>query len=168
MSQRDWDAEFEAITKNISLSQTAAKSPVTPVERWEDSLEERRQRTADSEQQGVPGFRDQWRIDDAPQPESGWRQYSLADAAEDDTEDDAFVPPEPTPLHEHDSPTIVMIGSLVVGALWLLYLALFDRYTSMLWWFLACALIVVGFVMAVARQPKHRDDNDEFDDGARL
>ena len=115
----------------------------------------------------VPGFRDQWRLrDDAPSLPNLNTNRPL-DGPPELEDDDDFVPPEPTPLDSDDPATIVMLGCLVLGPLWLLYLLFFDRNAATLWWSLAALITAAGFVMAVARQPKSRDEDDD-DDGARV
>lgn len=102
---------------------------------------------------GVPNLPSQWRIpaDD---------QVSFLD------DDGDFVPADPRPLPDGDDIGFwAMIGCLVGGPAWLLYLVAFDRYAQSLWWVLACALFVAGVVMLVIREPKSRDDDD---DGAVL
>lgn len=122
---------------------------------------------------GVPGFKDQWRLADetphidpaaAAHPELAPRLSAPTQADED-----TFIPPEPQGLADEDPSAVVMVILLAGGILWLLYLALFDRYAASLWWFLACACVFIGFAMAVVRQPQSREDKDDpFDDGARL
>lgn len=84
-------------------------------------------------------------------------------------EDDGhFEPPAPEPLPAGDLHFWAILGSLIGGPLWLLYLLFFDRYARPMWWLMACGVCVAGVVMLIMRQPANRDDFDEYDDGARL
>lgn len=94
-----------------------------------------------------------------------WRAGTGPSIVED--HEDEFVPPEPEPL-PHDEGFWLTLGCLVGGPVWLLYLFFFDRYAASLWWVLAIAMFVAGIVLLVMRQPASREDDDPFDDGARL
>lgn len=98
-----------------------------------------------------------------------WRMPPTGSASFLDDDDETFVPPPPRPLPSSDEDIgfWTMVGCLVGGPLWLLYLFFFDRYAQSLWWVLACALFVAGVVQLVLRSPKNRDD-DPGDDGAVL
>jgi len=98
-----------------------------------------------------------------------WRMPPSGSASLLDDDDETFVPapPRPLPSGEEDIGFWTMIGCLVGGPLWLLYLFFFDRYAQSLWWVLACALFVAGVVQLIMRSPKNRDD-DPDDDGAVL
>ncbi|WP_265444075.1 hypothetical protein [Flexivirga meconopsidis] len=84
-------------------------------------------------------------------------------------DDGSFEPDPPRPLPSGDDLGFwTMVGCLVGGPAWLLYLFAFDRYAQSLWWVLACALFIAGVVQLIMREPKNRDDLDEDDDGAVL
>lgn len=113
-----------------------------------------------------------WEQQDAPESEpkpfqvpAQWRSSTGPQII--DQHEPEFVPPEPSPLPS-DEGFWVTVGCLVVGPLWLLYLFFFDRYAATLWWVLALAIMLVGGVLLVVRQPKNREEDDPFDDGARL
>lgn len=178
---RDWDAEFEAIAKSLRpQSDSSGDEPheMPPASRHrfdhgfteppkDNSRGDSASSSATDDDSPVPGFRDQWRMrDDAPSLPNLNTNRPLEDPPELEDDDD-FVPPEPTPLDSDDPATIVMLGCLVLGPLWLLYLLFFDRNAATLWWSLAALITAAGFVMAVARQPKSRDEDDD-DDGARV
>lgn len=160
---RDWDAEFEAITQQ--LRPTADASGADP---------DVRPATRHTFEHGFDS-----RPDEAPQvaselsaPRASTEGETIPSSAHrheepalEDAED--FVPPDPEPIDSGDPATVVMLGCLVLGPLWLLYLLFFDRTAATLWWSAALALTCAGFVMAVARQPKTRDEDDD-DDGARV
>lgn len=84
-----------------------------------------------------------------------------------DEQEPEFEPPVPAELPT-DEGFWVTLACLVLGPLWLLYLFFFDRYAASLWWVLASGVFVAGIAMLVLRQPANRDDEDPFDDGARL
>jgi len=98
-----------------------------------------------------------------------WRMPPSGSASLLDDDDETFVPapPRPLPSGEEDLGFWTMLGCLVGGPLWLLYLLFFDRYAQSLWWVLACALFVAGVVQLIMRSPKNHDD-DPDDDGAVL
>ena len=98
-----------------------------------------------------------------------WRMPPSGSESLLDDEEDTFVPapPRPLPSGEEDIGFWTMLGALVGGPLWLLYLFFFDRYAPSLWWVLACALFVAGVLQLILRSPKNRDD-DPDDDGAVL
>ncbi|RNI24413.1 hypothetical protein [Flexivirga caeni] len=106
----------------------------------------------------LAGLPTQWRM-----PPSGAPSFL------EDFEDDTFVPapPQPLPSSDEDLGFWTMLGCLIGGPLWLLYLLFFDRYAQSLWWVLACAVFVAGVVQLIMRSPKNRDD-DPDDDGAVL
>lgn len=95
----------------------------------------------------------QWRASTGP---------SLVERHEPD-----FVPPEPAPLPTDEMFWVTLIA-LIGGPVWLLYLFFFDRYAAALWWVLALLVSVAGVVLLVMRQPANREDEDPYDDGARL
>lgn len=171
--ERDWDAEFAEITGRLdglvddaAGRQTArANRDTIPSEPWFPAAREAEDREGDRPApSSVAGFREQWR---APDEFSDSYPVGVTLHPADDTPpEDDFVPPAPQPLDSDDPSTAIMIGCLVAGPLWLLYLAVFDRDTSMLWWLLAALTLATGFVLAVMRQPRRRDDED--DDGARV
>lgn len=83
-------------------------------------------------------------------------------------EDDGhYEPAPPKPLPAGDLNFWGILGALIGGPLWLLYLFIFDRYASGLWWVLACLTCALGVVLLVMRQPASRAE-DDTDDGARL
>ncbi|MDO5629858.1 MAG: hypothetical protein Q4G43_16210 [Mobilicoccus sp.] len=108
----------------------------------------------------------------APQPrpaqvqpsDLAWRGHSPVE----DDEDEGYEPPPPSPLPSFwlDWPFYLALGGIVGGPLWLLYLTFSDSRATELKW-MAGALIVIGFVTLVLRQPKERDIDDD-DDGARV
>lgn len=167
-SERDWDAEFADITSRLGdgLGQErphdAVRSVVEP-SRTPDELGQERSDTGSPEGDGtaVPGFMSQWRIPD-PSPDVESPPVELT-WGEDD-----FVPPPPAPIDTSDPALVIMIAALVLGPLWLLYLLFFDREAAALWWGAAGGLTVLGFGLAVARQPRSRDEDDLDDDGARV
>lgn len=159
-SDRDWDAEFDAITRHLrpTPGTPLGDSEVRPATRhtFEHGFD-----TGDDEQ--VPAT-PPTRPDDSP----GEPGAFVADPVRDPALDvDDFVPPEPRPVDVGDPATVVMLGCLALGPLWLLYLLFFDRTAATLWWGTALAVTGAGFVMVVARQPKSRDEDDD-DDGARV
>lgn len=98
-----------------------------------------------------------------------WRMPPSGSASFLDDDDETFVPapPRPLPSGDEDLGFWSMLGCLLGGPLWLLYLFFFDRYAPSLWWVLACAVFVAGVVQLIMRSPKNRDD-DPDDDGAVL
>lgn len=180
--ERDWEAEFAEIAARLRADERGQDaSAATPRRSAAHELladAEAATEEPPSEQvtrarpappaSAVPGFRQQWRVPDA-QPADGER----ADVAEEETDrevadDGDFVPPQPDPLDTDDPGALVMLGCFVIGPLWLLYLLLFDRSAATIWWSAGALLTLAGFVLAVARQPKNRDEDDPSDDGARL
>lgn len=164
---RNWDAEFDEITRHL----TPAQDELRPASR---------ETFGPTDETGIPGFRDSWRLPDEPAPAESTAhlrdiEVPSADAASQDATDhgwptaehDDFVPPNPPPLETDDPATVVMVAALVLGPLWACYLLFFDRTAATLWWSCAITLTLVGFAMAVARQPKSRDDESN-DDGARV
>lgn len=162
---RDWDAEFEAITEQLRPAADAAwAEPETrPATRhtFDHGFETRAEEShRDSTELPAPRARIQGEA--APsETTAGLREAPPFEGADD------FVPPDPEPIDTGDPATVIMLGCLVLGPLWLLYLLFFDRAAATLWWSTALALTCAGFVMAVARQPKARDEDDD-DDGARV
>lgn len=98
---------------------------------------------------------------------SQWRAGTGPSIVDRHDEHDDFVPPVEPDLPS-DEGFWVTLACLVVGPLWLLYLFFFDRYAAALWWVLAAGVCFAGMALMVLRQPKNRDDDDPFDDGARL
>ena len=94
-----------------------------------------------------------------------WRAGTGPGFVEEHEED--FQPPAPPPLPK-DEGFWATIACLVGGPLWLLYLFFFDRYAAALWWVAAVLITIAGIVLMVVRQPANRDEDDPFDDGARL
>ncbi len=155
--QTDIDRRFAEIVAQLQPQETDWDKAATP-----DPATEADDNDADAppaEPQApspLAGLPDQWRM-----PPSG--SASLLD----DDEADVFVPAPPQPLPSGDDIGFwTMVGCLVGGPAWLLYLFFFDRYAPSLWWVLACALFVAGVVQLFMRSPKNRDDDD--DDGAVL
>ncbi|WP_446663955.1 hypothetical protein [Flexivirga sp. B27] len=98
-----------------------------------------------------------------------WRMPTDGPSSLLDDEDDTFVPAPPQPLPSgEDLGFWTMVGCLLGGPAWLLYLYFFDRYAQSLWWVLACTLFVAGVIQLFMRSPKNRDDLDDDDDGAVL
>lgn len=158
--ERDWDAEFNDIVGRIQLEAgsndlPASRRVVGQPPTFDAGSQQAEPAHETESNEAVPGFRSQWRVPDV-----------IADEDENEDADD-FVPPDPEPLDSDDPATIVMIAALVVGPLWLLYLLFFDRYAAWLWWSLAALVTVTGFVLAIARQPQSRDEEDP-DEGARV
>lgn len=193
-NERNWDAEFDEIVHGLTLdtgepalpasryvapdvlAQPAQTAPAEgrdsrdrssdfgPSDEAEPELNSQQvdPKHTDWEQNAaVPGFRPEWRLG----------QHAATVPSTDvglEPDADDFVPPEPAGLDMDDPHATIMIAALVLGPLWLMYLLLFDRYASLLWWALAIGVTVAGFGLAVARQPKSRDDEDPSDDGARV
>ncbi|GGB20633.1 hypothetical protein GCM10011492_08210 [Flexivirga endophytica] len=171
--QTDIDRRFADIIWNIDPSFTIPDTPA-PVERskndrMDDDVVDASDELAEEDDPDdgdaaapestapLADLPDQWRM-----PPSG--SASLLD----DDEADTFVPAPPQPLPSgEDLGFWTMIGCLVGGPAWLLYLFFFDRYAQSLWWLLACALFVAGVVQLIMRSPKNRDDLDD-DHGAVL
>lgn len=113
----------------------------------------------------VPGFRPEWRLADPPaQPD---RNAPAHDDELDDEGTESFVEPDPRPLDLSDPSVVIMVAALVLGPLWLVYLVFFHRDAPTLWWAAGAGVTVAGFVLAVVRQPRSRDEDDP-DDGARV
>lgn len=171
---RDWDAEFEAIAKHLRphTDDATPDSSSRPASRQTFEHGFDTSTGGAPSDQAVPGFRAQWRLPNDDEPPTSSFEEPAAPASQSDRdallddEDDTFVPPEPQPFDADDPSTGIMLGFLVVGPLWLLYLLFFDRNAATLWWSIAAAMSFAGFVMLVARQPKSREDDD--DDGARV
>lgn len=161
--ERDWDREFEELTRGLDWDDAPDVHPARSTFPDAEHPAEPSPWIDDGTTPAVPGFRDQWRVPDPPISADENR------AQDDDktTGEDIFVPPDPRPIDASDPHTVIMIGALIGGPFWLLYLLFFDRQASDLWWAAACGIFIAGFVMAVARQPKARDEDDP-DDGARL
>jgi hypothetical protein len=77
---------------------------------------------------------------------------------------DAFVPPDPPPLPRGDVISRLAWGGVIVGPAFLLLAVLGWRSAPQILVLTALAGFVAGFIVLVARMPKHRDDDD--DDGA--
>lgn len=161
--QTDIDRRFAEIIEHLDPSFAFGDTP-TPVEH-PTAADDADSDDAEPESDETPeaaaplaGLPDQWRM-----PPSG--SASLLD----DDEADEFVPAPPQPLPSGDDIGFwSMVGCLVGGPAWLLYLFFFDRYAQSLWWVLACALFVAGVIQLFMRSPKNRDDLDDDDDGAVL
>lgn len=179
---RDWDAEFAQITRHLDLDAASESATRRGAHRdlFEPTSDETTPMTlaspAPADDGPVPGFRPQWRMPDeqpwvmTPPPHgqagSAAGQYDHDDL--DDLDEEPFVPPEPAPFETGDPASVIMLACFVLGPVWLLYLTLFDREAATLWWLVAAGLLVGGFALAVARQPKNRDEHDDDDDGARV
>lgn len=140
---------------------------------WEDAPAAGEQQSA--ERDGTPTAEDRptSSTDDSTEQSppaalpSQWRIPSEAESMSFLEDDGDFEAPPLRPLPDADDLGFwSILGCLVAGPLWLLYLFLFDQYAAALWWVLACALIVAGVVQLIMRQPRHRPDDG--DDGARL
>lgn len=172
-SDRDWDAEFDEITSHLTPRPDASR-PAS------------RQTFGPALDAGVPGFRESWRLPDesmptkAMDPSESTSRPPEPDApaigaipppapidSDEMTADEDFVPPTPPPLETDNPATVIMLAALVLGPLWACYLLFFDRTAPTLWWSCAVAITLTGFVMAVVKQPKSRDEDSE-DDGARV
>lgn len=141
--QTDYDARFAEIVAQLT-------GPVDP-----DALAEAPVRDPEPERQ-APSLPVQWRV-----PESG-ATTDFLDAAE------RYEPPPPAPLPRDDVQFWAIWAGLIGGPLWLIYLFAFQRDCRPFWWVLACLVCVLGMVLLVLRQPVSRDQQDPFDDGARL
>lgn len=142
--QTDFDARFAEIVAQLS-------GPVDP-----DALAELPVHKVEPEPEAPPALPVQWRV-----PDSGSTTELLQDEG-------GYEPPPPAPLPRDDVQFWAIWGALIGGPLWLIYLFAFARDCRPLWWILACAVCVVGVVLLVVRQPATRDEQDPFDDGARL
>lgn len=153
--QTDFDRRFAEIVAHLEPDEAGWDSP-------EVSMGDPEQPQEDTPAAGDPstsplaGLPTQWRM-----PPSGSASFLDDDA-------DTFVPapPRPLPSGDEDLGFWTMLGCLIGGPAWLLYLFFFDSYAQSLWWVLACAVFVAGVVQLVMRSPKSRDDDD--DDGAVL
>lgn len=115
--ERDWDAEFTQITAQLD------DPPAPPPN---------------------PGLPQQWRAPETgpvvagvasdPHPQTASRAVSDPGRSIQLDEINTFEPPTPQPLNADDPATTIMIGSLIVGPLWLLYLTVFNRQAATLWW----------------------------------
>jgi hypothetical protein len=157
--QTDIDRRFAEIVAQLEPQEADWDEAVTPAPSTDADAgadEDDDVESATPEPSPLAGLPSQWRM-----PPSG--SASMLD----DDEADVFVPAPPQPLPSGDDMGFwAMVGCLVGGPAWLLYLFFFDRYAPSLWWVLACALFVAGVVQLFMRSPKNRDDDD--DDGAVL
>ncbi|MBO1755333.1 hypothetical protein [Allobranchiibius sp. CTAmp26] len=142
--QTDYDARFAEIVAQLS-------GTVDP-----DALAEQAAPKPEPEPPTPPALPVQWRV-----PDSG----SASDILEDDG---TYEPPPPAPLPRDDVQFWAIWATLVGGPLWLIYLFAFQRDCQPIWWVLACLVCILGVVLLVLRQPNSRDEQDPFDDGARL
>ncbi len=148
--QIDFDARFAEIVAHLSApldSEARAEAPVKGSETYASTEPE------DAEPPELPS---QWRV-----PETGSTTQFLDDAG-------SYEPPPPAPLPRDDVQFYAIWASLVGGPLWLIYLFAFNRDGRPLWWILACLVCLVGMGLLVLRQPVSRDQQNPFDDGARL
>ncbi len=146
--QTDYDARFAEIVaqlRGVSEPGAEIEHPRTPAEPAET-------RAADP----LAALPAQWRV-----PDSGPTAGFLED-------DGGYEPPPPAPLPHDDVQFWSICVALVGGPLWLIYLFAFERDCRPLWWILACLTCVLGVVLLVLRQPTNREQQDPFDDGARL
>lgn len=177
---RDWDAEFLAITAHLNDDIDApSAAPVHETPSDADATNDAATNTDDTASkdadsgsghlgEATPGalrFNPQWRMPNHAQHMASSGQ--APEAADDADVDDDFVEPEPEPIDWADPYTGIMVGALVLGPLWLIYLVFFHRDASTLTWLVGVGVFVAGFVMAVLRQPHSRDEDDD-DDGARV
>ena len=87
--------------------------------------------------------------------------------ADEDDEDDGFVPPEVALPPGEDLHYWGAVAGLVLGPVMVLYVV-FARPFHATWWLLAgIAAIVLGFGLLVLRAPRERDPFDS-DDGSRV
>lgn len=146
--QTDFDARFAEIVAQMA-------EPVDP-----DPLAEAHNSgfrdAVEPEEAAAPELPSQWRV-----PDEGSTTRFLDDAG-------SYEPPPPAPLPRDDAQFYAIWASLISGPLWLVYLFAFNRDGRPLWWILACGVCLVGMVLLVVRQPVSRDEQDPFDDGARL
>ncbi|MEO8850189.1 MAG: hypothetical protein ABI360_00520 [Allobranchiibius sp.] len=148
--QTDFDARFAEIVARLSGPidpDALADAPVKGSE-VHSSIE--------PEEPDTPELPSQWRV-----PENGSTTQFLDDAG-------SYEPPPPAPLPRDDVQFYAIWASLIGGPLWLIYLFAFDRESRPLWWILACLVCLMGMSLLVLRQPVSRDEQDPFDDGARL
>ncbi|NNG39838.1 hypothetical protein HJ588_11200 [Flexivirga sp. ID2601S] len=151
--QTDYDRRFAEIIAQFEPDESVWEEPAKPADGSAAPEPTSQPEPASSPLADLPS---QWRI---PAGES-------VSFIEDDGD---YEPPPPRPLPTGDDLGFwTMVGCLVGGPLWLLYLFVFDRYAQSLWWVLACTLFVAGVVQLIMREPKNRDDLDEDDDGAVL
>ena len=143
--QTDFDARFAEIVgqmeKSDPYSDASGSAFDDPVEYAEPA---------------TPELPSQWRV-----PDAGSTTRFLDEAG-------SYEPPPPAPLPRDDVQFYAIWASLIGGPLWLVYLFAFNRDGRPLWWILACGVCLVGMVLLIARQPVSRDEQDPFDDGARL
>ncbi len=97
-----------------------------------------------------------------PEP-TPWRVH----VPPEDPDDEDYTPPPPRPLPAGDLGFWGALFGLVVGPLWLIYIAVAAPVGSGLAAVAALALTVGGFAIIVARLPRgRRPADDEDDDGA--
>ena len=190
-SGRDWQAEFDAIVGHLDLDlseprRSAAREIVREPEPSSSAEHATRTSATDAEPatphddahptaadaSAVPGFKPQWRattsglpIGDVPTDAAAAHDTGDVDEIDDSAD---FIPPEPAAFESDDPATVIMVVSLIVGPLWLMYLLFFHRYASAIWWGMAVGFTVLGFALAVTRQPKSVEERDPDDDGARV
>ena len=177
LDDRDWDAQFDEIISHLDLPHPpglpAARHVVVDPAPVSESLRQSSTMPVPAEGDTVETLPPHKSL---PRPEvftqapthivlaQGRRRGA---ALEYDLNDD-FVPPEPAPIDTDDPSLVIMLLALIIGPVWLLYLLFADRYANLVWWFAAVAITLTGFALAVARQPKSRDEDDPEDDGARV
>lgn len=160
--ERDWEAEFAAITANWNPHEETG--PTLTSDR-NDIREAPQQETTRRQPAARPiSLQRDARTHPGVQRFDG-ELFGQQPASEDDA---PFIPPTPAPLNWSDPSLVIMLAALVIGPMWLGFLLFWNRDSSPLAWGSAAGITLLGFVLAVARQPRSREDQPNDDDGARV
>ncbi|GGL22643.1 hypothetical protein H9L10_06850 [Phycicoccus endophyticus] len=96
---------------------------------------------------------------------SRWRAPDPETGAPTPLDEEHFEPPAVQLPPQEDLHFWGAVVGLVAGPLCLLYVALARPFHSTRWFLAGVGLSLLGFVLLVLRQPRHRDEDD---DGARV
>lgn len=179
--ERDWDAEFAEIADRLgglssddvdapsrtSANRTHFDAPDAPlVDRFEVPVESSQEERPATDVVSSRAASSHGVVQQPAEPLVVAPAHTAPEPENDDP-GPAFVPAPPRPLEADDPATVIMIGALIGGPLWLVVLTVFDREAGAFWWMLAGLTVVLGLGLAIARQPRSRDEDDD-DDGARV